>query len=61
MPFHCPICRKGFKHAASVKLHKDQHKGRTKCSICVRVFSRKYDMLTHKKKMHSDNKEPKKS
>ncbi|XP_061512164.1 modifier of mdg4 isoform X7 [Anopheles gambiae] len=50
--FRCSICWKGFKHPMSLTLHKDLHSGKTKCPVCLRSFSRSYDMRIHLNKIH---------
>uniref|UniRef100_A0A1Q3G1E1 Putative transcription factor iia n=2 Tax=Culex tarsalis TaxID=7177 RepID=A0A1Q3G1E1_CULTA len=50
--FRCSICWKGFKHPMSLTLHKDLHSGKTKCPVCLRSFSRSYDMRIHLSKIH---------
>uniref|UniRef100_A0A182XPK6 C2H2-type domain-containing protein n=1 Tax=Anopheles quadriannulatus TaxID=34691 RepID=A0A182XPK6_ANOQN len=36
----------------SLTLHKDLHSGKTKCPVCLRSFSRSYDMRIHLNKIH---------
>ena len=50
--FRCRICWKGFKHPISLTLHKDLHTGLTRCPICLRIFSRSYDMRVHLLRIH---------
>lgn len=52
--FRCQLCPKGFKHPTSLTLHKDLHTGKTRCPICLRAFSRSYDMRSHIQRIHQD-------
>ncbi|XP_028159268.1 transcription activator GAGA-like [Ostrinia nubilalis] len=50
--FRCQLCPKGFKHPTSLTLHKDSHAGKTQCPVCLRSFSRSYDMRSHLQRIH---------
>ncbi|KAL4708125.1 hypothetical protein ACJJTC_009904 [Scirpophaga incertulas] len=50
--FRCQLCPKGFKHPTSLTLHKDSHAGKTQCPVCLRLFSRSYDMRSHLQRIH---------
>jgi len=41
---HCDICGKGFRHKISVALHRNFHRGTTRCPVCNVVFSRTYNL-----------------
>ncbi|XP_023016399.1 uncharacterized protein [Leptinotarsa decemlineata] len=49
----CPICHKVFTHPYSLHHHKPVHLGRTKCTICNVVLSRKYNLKMHMKSRHN--------
>jgi hypothetical protein len=51
---HCDICGKGFCHQISVALHRNLHRGATRCPICNVVFSRTYNMKRHIQFVHGN-------
>lgn len=54
--YTCSQCLKQFRHAGSLAQHVRMHTNieNFRCPICMKVFSRIYDMKTHVKIRHPD-------
>lgn len=50
--FRCSECNREYGSKKSLELHMSVHKGRTKCHICNRILSRKYELKVHLRKAH---------
>lgn len=50
----CPECNKEYTHEKSLLQHTWMHKGRTKCHLCNKIFSRKYGLKVHLKNVHGE-------
>ncbi|XP_057324778.1 broad-complex core protein isoforms 1/2/3/4/5-like isoform X5 [Microplitis mediator] len=53
--YRCKICSKEFKHSKSLIHHNNVHSGKTKCPICLRIFSRRNYMINHLRIKHSND------
>ncbi|XP_037078023.1 putative zinc finger protein 702 [Pollicipes pollicipes] len=48
----CALCGAVFRHPDSLRFHKEVHKGRTRCPVCGRVFSRRAYLTQHLRMCH---------
>lgn len=49
----CSVCGKKFKEKKWLVQHMFVHAGKTECSVCKKVLSRKYELKRHLKNSHN--------
>lgn len=54
-PYTCKICGSQYKHITSLYNHMHVHTNTTKCLLCNKVLSRKYNLKYHLQTVHNVN------